>query len=123
MHIDVTPDTMLGKGSIKVRTSRFTKNRAQNGGAIVVASALLVNVDNTAFTSNQAVDDGGAIWLAPKTDLITTFKGGEFEFNHASTGGGVYLADTASNPKAAITDFNSVSFKGNWVSPQLKTSM
>jgi predicted outer membrane repeat protein len=52
---------------LTISSSRFEKNRAENGGAILVSGAALVSLKNVRFYDNTAKGEGGAIFSDPKT--------------------------------------------------------
>jgi LPXTG-motif cell wall-anchored protein len=96
-----------GNGSLSVLRSTFYKNRAEDGGAILmVGSGRLANVTNSTFVSNVATRDGGAIGgsFANVTASSSTFVDNQA----AGSGAAIYNVATSGNIFADTTASSSV---------------
>lgn len=84
-------------GNFTIIDSVFENNKARggygDGGAIYCESGNLI-VNNTNFTKNQVLDEGGAVYIYSKYDPI--FTSCIFEENTAEYGGAIYY-DTSSD--------------------------
>ncbi len=104
-------------GTLDIANAEFDGNKVTSGqgdgGAIYSDGALTIT--NTDFSDNYAKENaedalgyGGAIFAFGEKIEI---KGGEFENNHALTGGAVYLSKYALS-----ATIDGVEFDGNWAS-------
>jgi predicted outer membrane repeat protein len=93
--------------TIKVENSIFLRNHAEDGGAVSVAF-FFVSFRECQFIDNTAVNSGGAVVVAPRSDFeFTTCL---FAKNQAREGGAVYC-----NKWGAI--MRSCTFVGNRADP------
>ena len=99
----------VASGVLVVRSSQFMNNRADHGGAIDVADGDL-SVSNSVFTGNEALGPGGAITIAEGSLRIS---GSTFTENVGGEGQGAG-AIYAMNAPVTI---NGGEFNGNSVGP------
>ena len=83
-------NTLTIKDSSEGRTGTIAGGFADNGGAILLKSGAICNIEGGNFTDNRAVN-GGAIYAHGGSTLNIT--GGSFFGNFATNGGAIYMAD------------------------------
>ena len=99
-------------GHTTIRDSIFTNNWAYRGGAIAngwgLETDIALTVTRSTFNSNQAKDQGGAIWNAAALGVSnSTFSG-----NAADIGGAIVDSGTASIENATISGNESRKLSG-----------
>jgi hypothetical protein len=81
--------------SATIDSSQFLSCSSGSGGAIYFKSASSFIVLNSTFSSNRADNNGGAVRvesLSSANSSISTFWNSQFNFNSASSGGGISSA-------------------------------
>lgn len=78
-------------GSPMLSDVRFTGNTATRGGGVFLSPDADALLDLCNFSGNSA-DAGGAAYVSPRSSRTTyaTFGAGDFEYNTAGEGGGIY---------------------------------
>ena len=97
--------TLFKNTIVNIDDCTFTSNYGNYGGAINADSSTYLNVTNSEFSDNTAVEQGGAIY-ATNLELHST----EFYGNFANLGGAVYItsqSDSLINITYCVFDTNS----------------
>ncbi|MBQ7154629.1 MAG: hypothetical protein IJR85_03610 [Synergistaceae bacterium] len=101
----------ISAGSVTFSNSIFTRNSADQGGAISVASGTL-NLTGVNTLENNRGNNGGAIYLADSNNARLEFSGSEtmiLRGNTAQTAGGAIYAEENS----VMVAYVAVTFDGN----------
>ena len=124
-HIDISNQQTEGNGGTIamsagaaggretiIEGSRFAGNQAAKGGALSIETGR-VTVSGTAFESNVAQQNGGAVYVQADGQLVV--QGVTFITNNAAQLGGAIFIETQTPgaPAAALTILQPVSFSGN----------
>jgi len=86
-------------GQIDVRNAAFLNNHS-NGDGGAICSHSLITLDNSAFISNTAANNGGSLFYDGPGNL--NVNGCRFERNTATDGGGIYLSRRQDNVRFDI---------------------
>ena len=93
-------------------TNKFTSNRAENGGALYIASDANVTFNSAPeFSSNTATSNGGALYIASGA-TVTLPNGQAFTSNTAVNGGAIYNAGTLTFSGTSTFESNNASTSG-----------
>ena len=84
--------TLFKSTIVKIDDCTFTSNSGTKGGAINADSSTDLTVTNSEFTSNEASEEGGAIYASN-----LKLQDSEFTLNSAELGGAVYITNLANN--------------------------
>ena len=99
-----------GVASISITSSNFTRNSAENGGAIntnVISSSNTVEIDNCIFTDNVATEKGGAI-LVNNDAAETIISNSNFTGNDGVFGSAIFNLKTLSLSKNNIDEAGAI---------------
>jgi len=99
-----------GDASINITSSNFTRNSAENGGAIntnVISSSNTVEIDNCIFTDNVATEKGGAI-LVNNDAAETIISNSNFTGNDGVLGSAIFNLGTLSLSKNNIDEAGAI---------------
>jgi hypothetical protein len=109
----------IGSGSADISTSTFSNNQANfSGGGAIAVESLATTVATSSFTSNSALNRGGAISVNSSLTLNGTAPGLSFSGNGApigsaiSTGGGGTV--TVNGTNIALGGDVAVETNGTW---------
>lgn len=114
----ISGGAIYNTGNLTIKNGDFENNKVTSGkgdgGALYTNTGALTLVD-TDFSENYTKENaegdlgyGGAIYAQGGTIDI---QGGEYENNHALTGGAIYVSG-----KATSVNIENVEFEGNWAS-------
>ena len=99
-----------GVASICITSSNFTRNSAENGGAIntnVISSLDTVEIDNCIFTDNVATEKGGAI-LVNNDAAETIISNSNFTGNDCVLGSAIYNIGNLSLSKNNVDETGAI---------------
>jgi len=93
-------------GSLSVTRSKFTNNKAMDGGAIATVSygyfaGKTFKVSNSTFSTNTVVQQGGGLFVEQMDTTISNSVINDNKANH-SFGGGLIFSDPAGNSTLTI---------------------
>ena len=117
---------IFGQSSVIIEISwtHFSRNKADMGGAITVASQSELRLNNCRFEDNFAKRFGGAINLYENITLY--IQESAFTSNHAQLEGGAIIAAVAVNIKINLTYFsgnNASSMHGGAIRIQIRCQL
>ncbi|PRP87399.1 hemagluttinin family protein [Planoprotostelium fungivorum] len=98
-------------GSIELSSSQYNANTANQGAVLYLGSASNLNVVNSTFGGNAAVQSGGAIATTAKSKFVS--NGNQFSNNTAGAWGGALMILVASNKRSFAPDPNALSLITN----------
>jgi len=80
--------------TVKIQSSKFVGNQADQGGAIRISGAALVSLQNVRFEGNVAKQEGGGIYFDPASapQPKIELKHAVFRGNRANQGGAIRIA-------------------------------
>jgi predicted outer membrane repeat protein len=109
--------------TIKVSNSKFSKNRAENGAAMVVSGAAEVSLRGSRFEGNVAKKEGGAIHYTQRSDKAPANPRLEmlhtvFTDNSAEIGGAVRVSDARIVARAIAFSKNRAAQLGGAIASQ-----
>ena len=96
-------------GVIEVTSSKFSKNKAKNGGVLSIASNYSVSVNASEFVNSSAANNGGVLQMR---NCILNMEFCVFHHNKAYIGGMVYAAESTMTTSSSYLVNNTASFGG-----------
>jgi len=118
-HLTLLGGSQVGRGGVvrvAVGTFKFLRStivggRADDGGALAVASAATATIDRSWISDNRATDRGGGLFLLGTTVIFRSTISG----NHAVGGGGAFVGPSASLSFGDSTVSGNVAVRGGGV--------
>ncbi len=102
-------------GDVSITNSRFERNNSESlGGAIFSSDAVNISISNTTFIDNRSTFDGGAVYISALENTNINIDTVQFTTNTAlDSGGALFIAGANSAGLTTNTDLIDVTFTGN----------